>query len=220
MEFNNNFDYSKDIEITPAFARIHAHICGDGCIYKVRTNRSKKELIQHPRKNTVRNRFHIRYFNNDISLLKQFIKDVHTVFNRRCCLNLKNNYIDVQGKWLYDIFKFLGAGKSHEWFISDKILSSSNEVIIEWIKSFFDDEVYVPLKRRCIEVGSVNKKGLNQIKKLLFSLGIISIIHGPYWYKGFFSYRLYIDSKNVRKYHELVGFTSLKKKRRLDNLLR
>jgi len=23
MEFNNNFDYSKDIEITPAFARIH-----------------------------------------------------------------------------------------------------------------------------------------------------------------------------------------------------
>ena len=70
----------KNFRITPEFARLHAHICGDGCLFRVKTNRSKKELIQHPRKITKRNRFHLSYCNNNKFLLRLFINDLKKAF--------------------------------------------------------------------------------------------------------------------------------------------
>ena len=96
-------DY-KNFRMTPEFARLHAHICGDGCLFKVKTNRSKKELIQHPRKNIVRNRFHLSYCNTDKILIKSFIKDLKIVFDRVGVFVPSKNQVDVQAKWLYNLF--------------------------------------------------------------------------------------------------------------------
>jgi len=209
----------KEKEISPALARLHAHISGDGCLYIIKSNRSKKELIQHPRRNTKRNRFVVQYCNNDINLLKLFKKDIEEVFDRSGFLDLKQNRVDVQGKRVYELLKYLGAGKSHEWFISKDIYSAPKKVIIAWIKAFFDDEGYVPLKKKAIEVNSVNKKGLLRIKWMLLNLDIDSIVRGPYYTREFFCYRLCINSKNIFKYHNLIGFDSLKKKQRLKDLV-
>lgn len=216
-------NFVKNTKITPELARLHAHICGDGCIYTTKTKRNKKDLLQHPRKNIIRNNFHIEYWNNDINLLYQFLADIKNVFNRGGALILKRKHIDVQGKRPYTLLKVLGAANSYEWFISKKIISSSNEVIIEWIKAFFDDEAHVPLKKKNISVSSVNKKGLCQVKRLLSKFGISSKVLGPYFYhtyKQFYIYHLYIDSKNIKNYHELIGFNLLKKKERLKNLIK
>ncbi len=210
----------NNVKITKEIARLHAHICGDGCVYSTKTNRSKKELLQHPRKNTVRNRFHINYSNNDEDLLYQFIGDLKNHFGRVGVINSRRNNVDVQGKWLHDLFVNLGAGKSKEWFISEKILTKSKKILAEWVKAFFDDEAYVPIKRRCIEVNSVNRNGLLQIKSILSSLGIQSKVRGPYWYKQFFIYRLCIDSKNIENYAKMIGFSSTKKRKRLRSLLK
>jgi len=201
----------KKIKITPKLARLHAHICGDGYMYKGKTRRSKKELKQHPRKNTIRNRFYLRYCNNEQILLNQFIIDIKEVFNRKAVLISKKNEIDVQGKWLYLLFKKLGAGKSKEWFIPSEIMLASNKVKIEWLKAFFDDESYVDKKRKRIVLNIVNKRGLLQIKELLSQFNIDSRLNGPYKYKQYFSYHLTINKNSSQRYFEIIGFNHPKK---------
>lgn len=210
---------TKNIKITPEFARIHAHICGDGYIFKVKTNRSKKELRQHPRRNTIRNRFDVRYCNENKILLKQFIEDFKIAFNRTAVFIPNKNEVDVQAKWLYDIFKFFGAGKSNEWFIPNKIMLASKKVKTEWIKAFFDDEAHVSKTYKRIVLNIVNKKGLKQIQKLLKEFNIKSTLNGPYNYKKYYSYHLSIYRDSIKKYSNLMGFYHPKKRKDLLELL-
>jgi len=128
----------KNFKITPEFARLHVHVCGDGYTAITRTKRSKKELEQHSRRNTIRNRFHVRYCNDTAILLKKFVKNFKSVFNRSGVLIPSKNEIDVQAKWLYLLFKELGVGKSNEWFIPKKIMEASDGVKSNWLKAFFE----------------------------------------------------------------------------------
>ena len=206
--------------MTPEFARLHAHICGDGCLFKVKTNRSKKELLQHPRNNTVRNRFHLSYCNNNKLLLKLFIKDLKIAFNRIGVFVPSNNVVDVQAKWLYNLFKFFGAGKSKEWFIPIEILSASNEIKSQWLKAFFDDEAYISRTQKRIVLNIVNYKGLKQIQSLLTDLGIISRLNGPYYHKKFYSYHLTIYKNHLYKYYILIGFSHPEKIKILQEIVK
>ncbi|MBW2976410.1 hypothetical protein KY347_03115 [Candidatus Woesearchaeota archaeon] len=210
----------ENLIITPEFARLHAHICGDGFLFKVKTNRSKKELIQHPRKNTVRNRFHLGYCNTNAFLLKLFIKDLKIAFNRIGVFIPSKNQVDVQAKWLYYLFKTFGAGKSKEWRIPDKIVSASKEIKIQWLKAFFDDEAYVSKTQKRIVLNIVNYKGLKQIQSLLNNLNIVSRLNGPYYYKKFYSYHLTIYKNNLLTYSNLIGFNHTKKRRILQELVK
>ena len=212
-------DY-KNFRMTPEFARLHAHICGDGCLFKVKTNRSKKELIQHPRKNTVRNRFHLSYCNTNKVLIKLFIVDLKKAFNRVGVYVSNKHQVDVQAKWLYDLFKNLGAGKSKEWFIPKEIMSSSNAIKIQWLKAFFDDEAYVSKKQKRIVLNVVNYEGLKQIQSLLNGLMITSRLKGPYYYKKFYSYHLTIYKNSLTSYSNLIGFNHPKKKEKLQEIVK
>jgi len=205
----------RNLRITPEFARLHAHICGDGCLFKVKTNRSKKELIQHPRKNTIRNRFHLSYCNTNKLLLKLFIKDLKIAFDRIGVFVPSKNQVDVQAKWLYDLFRSFGAGKSKEWYVPNEIMSASNNIRIEWLKAFFDDEAYISKTRKRIVLNIVNKKGLKQIQLLLRKLGIESKLGGPYFYKKYYSYHLTLYKNYIKRYYELIGFNHPKKRKDL-----
>jgi len=210
----------KNIKITPEFARLHAHVCGDGSIYKTKTNRSKRELEQHPRKNTVRNRFIIRYCNDSQILLHQFFLDFKNLFNRKAVLVSKGRQMEIQGKWLYNMFKYYGAGKSKEWFISKRIMQSSDKIRSQWIKAFFDDESYVDKTRKNIVLNIVNKKGLEQIQELLMGFSIAAKLNGPYMYKKYYSYHLTIYKNSILKYASFIGFTHPKKMRDLCEIVK
>ena len=128
------------VEINPEFARIHAHLCGDGSLYTSRKKRSKKELFAHPRKNLIRKLWFTNYTNTNEVLVKQFISDVKNVLKRKVVKVQKFGY-EVQNKWVFELFRKLGVLNSHSWYIPCEILSASNDVKIEWLKAFFDDEV-------------------------------------------------------------------------------
>ena len=210
----------RNLRITPEFARLHAHICGDGYMATTRTKRSKRELEQHPRRNLIRNRFHVRYCNDNTILLKQFVKDFKRVFNRIAVLIPSKNEIDVQAKWLYLLFKDLGAGKSKEWSVPKEIMEASDKIKSQWLMAFFDDEAYVSKIRKKIVLNIVNLKGLKQIKKLLNDMSINSKLNGPYFYKKFYSYHLTIYKSSIQRYSDFIGFTHPKKRRDLYNIVK
>lgn len=209
----------KEIEgITYKEARIHANICGDGCLYICLCKRPPSDLQNHRRKNIYRNFYCIKYSNNEISLLNRFADDVKSVYGLKSYLS-RNEHL-IKAKWVYDRLKYLGAGKSKEWFIGKEIFDADNNVIKEWLMAFFDDEGHVDIANNYLTLNSVNLDGLKQIKLLLNKVGIVNItVKGPYYYKGFFSYRLKVLSKDLHKFNELVGFSHPKKVRELQELI-
>ena len=204
------------MKITPEFARIHAHICGDGYICTGKSKRSKKELLDHPRKNLIRNRYYVRYVNTNNVLANQFVEDVKTFFGRKV-VKLKKFEYDVSGKWIYDILKGNGVLKSHNFFIPLFITKSEEIIKKEWLKAFFDDEAYI--YRKVIYLTIVNKKAILQIKQLLSELRIDSKFYGPYFSKNpnhRASYRIAIRGNSVLKFRENVGFSHPDKKIKLN----
>ena len=204
------------MKITPEFARIHSHICADGYIAKYQSRRSKKELIDHPRKNLVRNRYYICYVNTNQTLVNQFIKDIKICFGRKVSTAKKTEY-SVSAKWIYDLLKNNGALKSHNFFIPSSILNSKKVIKKEWLKAFFDDEGYI--YRKVVFLGIVNKEAIIQIKKLLSELGIESKLYGPYFHKNPRYkpiYRLAIRNDSVLNFRENVGFDHPNKKTKLS----
>jgi hypothetical protein len=204
-------------EASPELARIVAHICGDGYICTAKQQRSPKELLGHPRINTVRNKWYVRYVNTEPALVKQFKRDVKREFNRRV-VALKSNEYEISGKWVYELVTRLGAGKSRNWFIAKEFISASDDIKLEWLRALFDDEAYVSIKQKRIVLNMVNKKGLEQIKKLLNEFNIQSTLNGPYRYKNFESYHLLIYHDYIKIFAGLIGFNHPKKKVSLNKI--
>lgn len=209
---------NTQIKITPAFARLHAHICGDGCMYAYKGHRLKSELKKHPRNNLIKMTYNIEYTNNCKDLLKETIKDFKDEFNKKATQFKTKNQIRIRGKWIYDLFKSLGAGKSKEWFISKEITSSSKEVKINWLRAFFDDEAHVSIIKKRIILNIVNKKGLIQIQNLLKDLEIESSLKGPYRYKKYKSYHLSLYGDAIEKYTKIINFNEPNKQKTLMEL--
>src|SRR3989338_3974097 len=217
MKFNEI--NSKNIKITQEFARLHAHICGDGYIEKTYSKRSEKSLIDHPRKNLIHDRYYVRYVNKENILVNQFIKDVKSVFGRKVT-KLRRFEYEVCGKWIYDIFYNPGALKSYNWFIPSRIMNSNKLVKKEWLKAIFDDEGYIAKNQ--IELGIVNKKAINQIQKLLKNFKIKTKLYKPYIPKNpkhRIVYRISIQRENVLKYFKCIGFSHNQKRKKLLKLV-
>lgn len=210
------------IKKTPEFARIHAHICGDGYTTHAKVRRSPKELIEHPRKNLIRDRYSIRYVNTENELVKKFAEDVKILLNRKV-VKLRRHEYDVAGKWVYDLFVQSGTLKSASWFIPPEILDGTDELKKEWLKAFFDDESHVSSHRNRVEVNSINRKGILQVQELLKELGMEGRVGGPYLQKKpnhqpF--YRIVIYSKNAKKFAELIGSYHPDKEKRLKDIIK
>lgn len=217
MKFDK-INFKKSIvEITPEIARIHSHICGDGCVYRTREKRSPGALLQHKRKNIYKNEHVIEYDNNCKELLEEFKRDVNIAFNRNP--SIRKNRIEMKGaKWIVNKLNLIGKN-SYTWYIPKFITNSSKKVTCSWLRAFFDDEAHVSKSQKRIVLNIVNKNGLKQIQDLLKKLGILSKLHGPYKYKKFQSYHLNIYRDSLKKYANLIGFTHPKKRQNLLELV-
>lgn len=187
-------------KITPALARIHAHVCGDGNLFRSSEKDSYGYLgIYKP--NRRRFRYGIGYTNMCQSLINEFIKDATSIF----CLKpyCYNNYVRVKSRDVRMLLEKLGAGKSRDWFISPKIMRANKEIKKNWIRAFFDDEACFNARGR-IRVRSVNRKGVTQAMQLLraFLPGHITPKKG-YYPDG--SVYLNINKNDAPKYFSKIG---------------
>jgi len=188
--------------MTPAFARIHAHICGDGHLSFYREKDSYGPWSIYRKNGYLRTRYLVCYTNTNKSLLKEFREDIKNVFGINGKKKIHKHTLIVSSKRIWAVLKNLGAGKSHEWHIPKVILSSSQEVKRSWIRAFFDDEAYFDKGRR-IRVKIVNKKGLQQIQKLLDEFMPSTINPKQESYRG--AYSLDISRKFTQEYLKKIG---------------
>jgi len=188
-------------KMTPALARIHAHICGDGSIFSYQAKDTYGYWAKY-RKNPIRTRYIVSYNNNNRDLLKEFQADIYEVFGVRGKKIYKNKII-VDSKRVWEFFKKLGAGNSYNWNISKEISNSSKEAMKSWIRAFFDDEAYFNDGGR-IRVKCVNKEGLKQLVKMLNKFVPCHLLpkKGSYWGKTFC---ISINKKDAPKFFSKIG---------------
>jgi len=151
--------------LTPAFARIHAHICGDGHLFAYK-ERDHYGYLRAYRTGYYRHRYGFAYTNLNVRLIKSFMDDARAVFGLTPRYTPKCWRVTVRSKAAWELLTRLGAGKSRAWFIHPEILEASNTIVAAWISAFFDDEAhFVP--RGGIRVRSVNRPGLEQVAFML-----------------------------------------------------
>jgi len=198
-------------ELSPAKARIIARCIGDGAVYKNRNN------------------YTIKYEVKDISLLKQFERDILAVYGLKVSW-FKNysgktgellNFVNLNSKLAYkDLHKYSSSYFSNKWTLPKQIKKANKTIIIEFLKALFDDEgSVINSKNKEIRLYSINRKGLIQINTLLASLSIECKINGTYGSKKNV-YAIIIRGENIRKYALKIGFNSKEKQRKLINLVR
>ena len=188
-------------KVTSALARIHAHICGDGCMYTLQTKDIYGPWAKY-RRNPIRTRYVAGYDNNNKDLLKEFQNDILKVFGVKGKKEYKNK-VKVESKKIWSFLKQMGAGNSHNWSIPDSIINSSKEIQRNWIRAFFDDEADFDDDGR-IRVKCVNKKGLIQLMEMLkkFVPCHLTPKKGFYWGK---TVCININKKDVPKFFSKIG---------------
>jgi hypothetical protein len=166
LKFKRNRSLPKvkiPTKITPTLARIHAHICGDGNLFKKKEKDCYGYMGSY-KPNSYRHRYGLGYTNMDPVLIKEFIGDTKMTFGLKPYY--RDNYVRIKSRDVWILLKELGAGKSHDWSISSKIMEAKKEIKRNWIRAFFDDEACFNDGGR-IRVRSVNRKGLTQVMKML-----------------------------------------------------
>jgi len=194
-------------------ARIHAHICADGYTNVSFARRDRRDIQQHHRKHVLRKYYHVRYSNTQPLLRELFKKDVADAYGRRAVV--LGDEVEVEGKWIFDRLRKMGALDSYGWNVAPEILYGSKTTNTEWLKAFFDDEGTVDESHKRVRIKSVNENGLRQVKQMLSRIKINSNITGPNCDKTWY---LTVNYENVERFRKLVGFRHPKRSERLENL--
>lgn len=187
-------------KITPALARIHAHLCGDGHQTTYREKDDHGYWAKY-RKNPFRTRYVVGYDNNNEDLLNEFRRDIYEVFGVKG--NKYKNTIKVKSRRIWEFFKEMEVGDSHSWRIPKEIRNGSKKIMKNWIRAFFDDDAHFNANGR-IRLKIVNKKGLIQIMEMLrkFVPCHITPKKGFYWGN---TVCLNINKKNAPKFFSKIG---------------
>ena len=151
--------------MTPAMARIHAHVCGDGHLVRKREKDAYGYLKQY-RQGYYRIRYGIGYTNTNPRLIDAFCRDIRNVFGLRSHYQPSRWMVTVRSKAVWVLLQGLGAGKSRDWRIGAPIHRGTRSVQAAWLHAFFDDEAHFDPQGR-IRVRSVNRPGLIQARKML-----------------------------------------------------
>jgi|SRR3989339_149615 len=158
----------KEIEINEKLARIHAHLCGDGSVYKYKTKQKGRKFIAV-----------VGYYNKNQKLLDKFRSDFSDLFKVKMKMRF-NREVSISSHRLYDYFNDnFGSFKSKEWRIPEIIKNNNSSIKLEWLKAFFEDEAYDEKRYNRLKIKSVNPEGLKDAKELLDSLEIESSLTGP-----------------------------------------
>ncbi|MBU0959111.1 MAG: hypothetical protein KKB31_04155 [Nanoarchaeota archaeon] len=194
--------------------KLHAYIASDGII------NTWKSKDMHGKKLRIRPRFRVRFYNNEKTLIKDFISSVKKIYSstkyakKYIKYSEKRFEVEVRGQIIAKSIFFLGEISTKNWELP-KNLKKNQEII--WIRAFADCDGTVGHygHHRYIAIDSINFKGLKQLSKVLEELGISNRIL-KVKYKGNTSYRLKISQKeNLAKYLKLIGFNHPKKQRKL-----
>jgi len=201
------------VKITCELARIHAHICGDGCAYVTKWKRSPADLESHPRKDLIKREWCIKYTNTCRELLDEFSNDMKSQFNRKS--TPQNDELKFNGcRWIIKLLN-LENKNSYTWFIPEFIMNASSNVACNWLRAFLDDEGTVDSEGKRIRVKSMNEKGLLQTKSLFSKISIFSKVTGPNCDNSFY---LTIYKEGLLAYERKVGFIHPEKKLKLKKL--
>jgi len=168
-------------------ARIHAHLCGDGCLCIYKT--SEKDRI---------NRAEIIYCNTNVNLINSFRQDMSLFFGVKMTYLPKQYIIKIKSLRIAEYLLKLGKYGCRAWRIPPVFKNASTRVKLEWIKAFCYDEGYLIEKKNLIRIKSMNHAGLKNIKEMLDRMDITSWITGVNcdgsWYL------------NIKKMHGLMEF--------------
>lgn len=189
-------------------AKLCGYLAGDGCVY-IHKERARPHI----------NSKRIAFYPDHIDLAKDFIETFYKIYKIRPHLKKEKNHFDIRicSKLAYWDLVSIAKFKSLNWNIPFKILTTK-ETKKEWIRSFFDCEAYVG--KKMIQIQSINKRGLEQVKSLLKEFSIDSKMYSyerkqKNWNTN---YLLCIMKKESRlKYLDIIGFRHPKK---LENLKR
>lgn len=158
---NNNITLSEEL------IRVHAHLCGDGGLYKYKT--TEKGRI---------NRAEIVYYNTNIDLINSFRRDMNKLFGVKMFFYGKRHMLRVSSVRIADYLLNLSNYGTREWRIPSIIKDSSKKYKLEWIKAFSHDDGCTPRDRNWIRIKSMNLDGLKDIKHMLDSIKIECWITG------------------------------------------
>ena len=202
-------------KITPEMARIHAHICGDGCVYTKILKLSKRKLSRHKRINPYEKIWVMEYTNTENLLRQEFITDIKISFNRKSYNYSKYYRVTLTHcKWIIDFLE-LDNKNSYNWKIPKDILNSKR-LSTHWLRAFFDDESTVTQKQKMIRIKSMNLYGLKQILFMLKNHGIYSKITGQNCDKSWY---LNIYRNDLKQYEKQIGFLHPQKREKLNQIL-
>jgi len=195
-------------------SRIVAHICADGWLTSY-IEKNSLQIVNGRRYHQKRRRYQIGYCNTQEELLKEFEEDIRKQFNIKP--QKKKIEIRTKSKRIFKRISDLGGGNSRGWFISQEVFDSNDNIKIQWIRAFFDDECTFEDKTGRIRVKSVNKKGLYQIKKLLSDIKIDSNITGPNIDE---THYLTIKKKNLRQFNDKIKLKHKKKIKKITKFIK
>ena len=182
------------IVLSEELVRVHAHLCGDGGLYRFKTRRKDRINIAL-----------IYYFNNNEKLIEAFRKDMNKLFGVRMYYAKKRNWVKVASIRIADYLNQLSEYGARKWRIPSIIKNAPRKYKIEWVKAFCYDEAYVPPKRNYIRIKSMNHVGLKDVKEMLDSIKIDAHITGPNCDKSYYL--------NIRKMAEFEYFTKKKSRK-------
>lgn len=152
--------------LTKEKARLIAHLIGDGCVYKVKTN------------------YNIKYEVKDQELLQQFEEDIISVYGLPVIKGFNPSgktgelipLVLLRSKRAFEDLKRYCEYASATWWVPIQILEAEESLKKEFLRALFDDEgtVVKERKRSVIRLYSINEKGLKTIQVMLEGLGIKS----------------------------------------------
>lgn len=183
-------------------ASIHAYLCADG--YVIRNPPDQKHKY-----------YHIGLRNTNLILLNDFKNKFKKIFGIKPHIT-NDGRCRVQNKEVYYILTKTFSYYSDKWTLPR--LSRKN--LREWLRSFFDCEAWVYVKEhqdRHIGLDSINKKGIEEIRKALLKFEIQSRLK---FINKKSIYRLYIYGKNnLINFNMCMGFLHKEKNKKLKEAI-
>lgn len=190
-------------------ARICGYLAGDGSV-SIREERSSGK-VHHE----------IRFFPDHISLIKPYITAFKKAYNKTPKIFKKNNHYEIRinSKIVVQDLLSLCSFGSKSWTIPKFINSKCKK---EWLRSMFDSDSYVG--KKYIRLKTVNKKGLESVKKLLNEFNIETgeiYDYKPKNKRWNVNYILDIRKlESLKKFSQIIGFNHKLKEKRLLNLIK
>ena len=190
------------LKLGSSLARVLAKSVGDTSIDKEKIRRE--------------NCYDFRYHNTNLDLINQFIEDIYSIFGVILKANLgkkRENQLQIYYVRIPAVIGRILSTISEE--IVDKNASKliKKEFYPEFIGALFDDEGHCMKKEKKLFISNTNFQLLGDVKKMLNSLGIESILYKK-------QFKLYVRRvKSLEKFFIKIPFISLRKKRRLANLV-